>query len=342
MCPVGGHNFHGLVERKIRTIQQGLQASGIENMRLHATGVQTLVSLVSNDINNVPLGYAYGRDENNSPLLRLLSPNMLKIGRNNSRALDGPMKLPSGPGELLANIEKCYQSWFKIWNDTLIPKLMKVPKWFKNDRDLRVGDIVYFQKRESELGAGKWTVGQVDAVEKGKDGFIREATVRYQNSNENQPRTTDRSVRKLVKLFSIDDVSLKEEMQEVEDALIKLGIQVKPIVNPEIDVNISSFPVEDLFEEMVRRFENWEGVRGSLKDCKKCCCGSHCHMNHNGMKIKSSKLQTQSFSSLLEENTMFLSTVPEEVDDNFVDEMTQSYADPLSSLMMSINLNLDC
>ena len=73
VCPVGGHNIHGLVERKIQTVQDVLQA-------------QTLASLIANDINNTPLGYAYGRDENNSPLLRLLSPNMLRLGRNNSRA----------------------------------------------------------------------------------------------------------------------------------------------------------------------------------------------------------------------------------------------------------------
>ena len=155
VCPVGGHNFHGLVERKIRTVQEGLQACGFDKMRLHATGVQTLASLIANDINNIPLGYAYGRDENNSPLLRLLSPNMLRIGRNNGRALDGPIRLPAGPREIMVNVEKCYSGWFKIWNEVLIPKLIRTPKWFKSDEDLKDGDIVYFQKRESELGSGK-------------------------------------------------------------------------------------------------------------------------------------------------------------------------------------------
>ena len=34
--------------------------------------------------------------------------------------------------------------------------------------------------------------------------------------------------------------------------------------------------------------------------------------------------------------------VPEEEDANFIDEMMQKFDDPLSALMMSINLNLDC
>ena len=146
---------------------------GFDKMRLHATGVQTLASLIANDINNIPLGYAYGRDENNSPLLRLLSPNMLRLGRNNGRALDGPIRLPTGTREVMVNVEKCYSGWFKIWNEVLIPKLIRTPKWFKSDEDLKDGDIVYFQKRESELGSGKWTIGQVEGITRGKDGLIR-------------------------------------------------------------------------------------------------------------------------------------------------------------------------
>ena len=249
VCPVGGHNFHGLVERKIRSVQDGLQACGFYKMRVHATGVQTLASLIANDINNIPLGYAYGRDENNSPLLRLLSPNMLRLGRNNSRALDGPVKLPSGPREIMENVEKCYSGWFKIWNNVLIPKLMRVPKWFKTDKDLKDGDIVYFQKRESELGSGKWIIGQVENVTKGKDGLIREASIRYQNYNEDHSRITDRAVRKLVKLFSIDDASIQQEMQEVEDMLKELGVNIVPRTNQNDEETQNNVATMDSIEE---------------------------------------------------------------------------------------------
>jgi hypothetical protein len=47
----------------------------------------------TNELNNLPLGYSYGRDSDNSPLLKLIFPNMLKIGRLNSRALDGPVRI---------------------------------------------------------------------------------------------------------------------------------------------------------------------------------------------------------------------------------------------------------
>ena len=97
-CPVSGHNYHGLVERKIRTVQECLDKCDVDKMRLHATGLQTFCKLIENEMNNLPCGYSYTRDADNSPLLKMIFPNMLRVGRNNSRALDGPVRMPSGPG----------------------------------------------------------------------------------------------------------------------------------------------------------------------------------------------------------------------------------------------------
>ena len=88
VAPVSGHNYHGLVERRIKTVQECFDMAEFKNMRLHATGVQTLAKLVENDINNLPLGFSYGRDSNNTPLFKLITPNFMRIGRLNSRALD--------------------------------------------------------------------------------------------------------------------------------------------------------------------------------------------------------------------------------------------------------------
>ena len=71
---------------------------------------------------------------------------MLRVGRCNERSLDGPMKLPGGVGEMLADVEKVYDAWFKIWNISYLPKLIQQPKWFKEDKHLNENDIVMFQK----------------------------------------------------------------------------------------------------------------------------------------------------------------------------------------------------
>ena len=144
-CPVSGHNFHGLVERKIRTVQECLDKCELDNLRLHATGLQTFCKLVENDMNNLPMGFSYARGSDNSPLLKLIFPNMLRVGRNNSRALDGPIKLPKGPQDLMKKVEQAYTVFYNLWNVTMIPKLMKMHKWFDGKAELKEGDIVYFR-----------------------------------------------------------------------------------------------------------------------------------------------------------------------------------------------------
>lgn len=208
------------MEAKIKTVQECLDKCDIATKRLHATGLQTFCKLVENDMNNLPMGFTYARSSENSPLMKLVFPNMMRVGRINSRSLQGPIKLPNGPGELLEKVEKAYSVFYKLWNITVIPKLMKMHKWYDGKSQLMIGDIVYFRKTESELSSD-WTVGKVFDVVKGRDEFVRRATIQYQNSSEEEPRFTDRAARSLIKLFNIDDVSWQQDMDEV-DRMMKL------------------------------------------------------------------------------------------------------------------------
>ena len=83
------------------------------------------------------------------------------------------------------------------------------PKWLQSDRDLLPGDLVYFMKKERKLTT-KWTIGMVEEVQKGRDGILREVTIKYCNSSKQKltlevdsskdktlQRYTDRSVRKI-------------------------------------------------------------------------------------------------------------------------------------------------
>ena len=146
LCPVAGH-----VERVIRSVQEGFTDSGMKSRILHATGLQTVCKLIESQYNNLPIGYHYGRSADNSPLLRIITPNMLRIGRVNKRSLDGPIRLPAKRMKILGRVEEIYEAWFRIWRETLVPKLMFQQKWFNSDKELKKGDLVYFRKTESKL-----------------------------------------------------------------------------------------------------------------------------------------------------------------------------------------------
>ena len=49
LCPVDGHNFHGLVESTINSIQSAFKRMNLSSHWLHATGLQTVLMLVQND-----------------------------------------------------------------------------------------------------------------------------------------------------------------------------------------------------------------------------------------------------------------------------------------------------
>ena len=104
VCPVAGHNFHGLVERKLRTVQDVLARHEFSTVRLTATGLQSLFKLVESDMNSTPLGYSYSQGASNTPLLKLISPMMMRVGRMTARNLQGPVMVPTGPKHMLQGL----------------------------------------------------------------------------------------------------------------------------------------------------------------------------------------------------------------------------------------------
>ena len=129
--------------------------------------------------------------------------------------------------EMLDKVDKVYKALFRLWKDCYVPKLMYKPKWFKSDVDIVVGDLVYFIKKKGNLES-KWTMGMVESVDRGRDGVIRAAVIKYCNSSEQRlsldksgdadrtlPRYTERSVRKLIKVFSSSQYKGQAELQSV-------------------------------------------------------------------------------------------------------------------------------
>ena len=109
------------------------------------------MKLIENQVNSLPLGYAFGRDVDNGPVLNIISPAMLRHGRNNTRSLNGPIKLANDVSKMMAKVEDTYWAWFRIWRDSWVPKLIRAPKWYGNTGNVEVDDLVYFKRTPSEL-----------------------------------------------------------------------------------------------------------------------------------------------------------------------------------------------
>ena len=235
-------------------------------------GLQTMCKMVENTLNNLPYGFTQARSDTNQSLYKLISPNLLRHGRNNNRSLSGPVKLSSDNNTMLQDVQKRNDAWFKIFKDSCIPNLVMQQKWFKNETDLAVGDLVYFRKTDSELGNGDWCVGLIDQVIPSKDMKIRKVIVKYRNANEDFDRFSNRNSRKIVKLWNVEDESVWDDLSWVQQKIDEF--QKVPGSN----VHASPVIIESKFE-----------------NCISCCCKSHCNVTFHGKQK-----QKQPFYSDLE------------------------------------------
>ena len=290
VCPVSGHNAHGLVEAKIRVAQEGFSKCGASNLRLHATGLQTVVKMIECDMNDTPYGVVAGRSGTNPPLLKLVSPSMMKIGRINSRSPSGPFSIPADPKDLLDRVQQTYKTWFSLYQDVILPKYLLdlQPKWFKSDKDTQVGDVVFFRKREGKLD-GPWQLGMVEETTRSRDGLIRRIEIKYFNASENFPRFTDRSIRSVIKLFNINEGTWKDDMETVAKIATTCGLSAE-LDTPSGD----SIPTS-----MNSDTANSNTTQDKPTTSKKSCCQSHSKLALTTTRIASTLTPMLSMSATL-------------------------------------------
>ena len=221
-----GHSAHGKIEKKIHLLQQSLERSGIRNSRCTATGWMCIMKLIERSVNSIPIGYLYHQSGGSNPLLRILTPNNLKLITTGDRAPVGLFNIPDKPGDIMEKIEEKYFLWYKVWNEFYLPLIMQRKKWHERSENLVSGDIVYFKLTESKMSAD-WRAGKVEEVKIGEDGYVRKVRIAYkdtsaQDSDDWIHRTVDRPVRNIVKIFSLDETSFMDDINDVHKLAEKM------------------------------------------------------------------------------------------------------------------------
>ena len=212
LCPVDGHNYNGKVERRIREIKQSLTKS-YNDQKLSVLQWETVASEIANCINDLPI--SLGNYVSDFESMDLITPNRLKLGRNNERSPVGPYELSNDPSKIVKANSLIYQSWFDSWLINHVPKLVNQPKWFKSDTDIRIGDVVLFLKNSPLKFTYQY--GMVEETIVSKDNKIRQVKVCYRNHSENCNRTTVRHVRELIVIHYVNEKSIIEQLNNIAD-----------------------------------------------------------------------------------------------------------------------------
>lgn len=231
MCPPQGHEAHGRIERKIFTIQESLNSSGMGKSRTSFGGWSTIVKLIEREINQIPLGYlTFKTSENMNPLLRLLSPATLRLQTRSNRSPRSSFTIPNHPRDIMTDVDGIYQMWYHIWGSNYVPLIMGRSKWFTEEKNLEPNDIVWFKLRESEMSS-EWRLGKVESVVRGSDGLVREANIAYKNVDGSIEKKEEinwkhmvvsRPIRNMVKLIDASETTLIKDMEEVKRSCDKV------------------------------------------------------------------------------------------------------------------------
>ena len=242
-CVPQGHSAHGKVEKKIHLLQQALERSGIRNSKCTATGWMCIAKLIERSVNSIPIGYLYHHSGGNNALLRILTPNNLRLITTGDRSPAGMFTIPDKPEDIIDNIDEKYRLWYTVWNECYVPLIMRGKKWYEENENLIPGDIVYFKLQESAMSAN-WRTGKVERVKVGADGFVRQVTISYTDTSSDNPedwthRTVDRPVRNVVKISHIDETNFMDDINDVHNLSLKM-------INPEENIqNLDKKPETD-------------------------------------------------------------------------------------------------
>ena len=110
-CAVGGHNYNGKVEHRIKHAKESLRKT-ISSQQLFVLQWGKIATDVSNAIKELPL--ALGNIVRDLENVDSIIPNRLKLGRNNKRSSVSPMKVVGNHLKILEENNKIFTIWFEI------------------------------------------------------------------------------------------------------------------------------------------------------------------------------------------------------------------------------------
>ena len=205
------HEQQGRVENKVKQIRLMLKRmDGEVDCTLSVLQWETIFAKVANMLDDIPM--SKGNRSNVSDLgFDVITPNRLKLGRNNSRSLEGSIVITNNalPTDVLQRNRKITTTFFQILVDRIHHFLSRPPKWCETSGEKpKLGDTVLFLFKEGNMSTGSsvWKIGKVDKV----DGHKLTIVYPVKASLRDPPTwsTVVRGWREVALLFSEDDIYL--------------------------------------------------------------------------------------------------------------------------------------
>jgi hypothetical protein len=194
----------GKVERRIGLIKELLQKLGEPRFLMSYLAWETLFVSLSNHFNDLPIARASSRTVQR-PEYSVLTANRLLVGRNNNRALTGPLIIESRMSAMFERTLEAQETFFKLLHKQLFLLIPK-SKWYTSD-EVFINDLVifYFDDSNFKLRSRPWHYGRV--VEISGSRLLVEYTLGMSNSK----KRVERSKRNCCRIAAEEELNLNTQ-----------------------------------------------------------------------------------------------------------------------------------
>jgi len=203
------HIERGRVERRIRTVKDLIERMGIQiSNPMTAIQWETLFSKVASTLDDLPIARGDSSSVSNVGF-DILTPNRLKLGRNNYRSLEGSgfnIEMSRIPSKILERNREVFKCWYQLFIDNIHMLQVRPDKWSVNTRMPIIDDIVLFVLNDSEYSksGSTWKLGKVLSCQK------RKVTISYVSKITKTGQailsSLSRGIRDVSIIFSIDEL----------------------------------------------------------------------------------------------------------------------------------------
>ena len=203
------HEERGRIERKIRSLRETLERLGVKASNpLTALQWESVFARIASTLDDMPL--AKGSTSTASNLgYEIITANRLKLGRNNSRSLEGAgLHLDRTPhlGRMMERNREIYHTWYTLFIENIHELMVKPDKWDRSGAQPREEDIVMFVFNDSGYSkeSTTWKLGRVVKIQP------RKVIIEYVSKVSIQGKSTlaqiSRNPRDVSILFSADQL----------------------------------------------------------------------------------------------------------------------------------------
>ena len=182
---------NGCAESLVKSSKMALKQAIGDNL-LTSFELYTVLLEVANIVDQRPIGRPINDPDDGT----YLCPNDLLLGRASSHVPQGPFLRTNNPRHSVEFLQRILDSFWKRWTRDIFPCLVPRKKWNVERRNVKVNDVVMMV--DSNSVRGYWTIVKIIEVHPGKDGKIRNVTVKTPNGTYSRPIT------KIAVIHSVD------------------------------------------------------------------------------------------------------------------------------------------